>query len=526
MRTKDYIGMGTVVLVSIVVGFLMLGTEPRPSASTDPGHGHGHGGVSPNKGHDRDHGHGEKAHSGHDDHHDWGKGPHGGRLFKDGHFNVEVVIFEEGVPPRFRVYGYHSGKPVDPKAFSASIALKRLGDRITQYQFEPKGDFLYSDTIVEEPHSFDAKVIAEHQGKNYTWEFSQIEARAELIPEVTDTMGIRVETAGSGRIRSVLDLPGQVALNTDRVSRVIARVSGVVSEYRKNLGDRVSAGQTVAIIESRELADAASRFLVHLNREKLAQINFDRTERLWKDKVSPEKEFLDAEKAFQEARIERLAAEQKLRALGLSEKHLRALTENPEASMTDYALKAPFDGVVITKHVSEGQWVEEKADILRIADLSTVWVDITVYSDDLDTVREGQKATVRFGSTDLSTDGIVSYVGPLVGEKSRTAKARVVIDNPQGRWRPGMFVSVQLVKEETIVPVVVNPEAIQTLERFGDAVFFRYGNHFEVRPITLGRADSEHVEVLKGLSPGEKYASTNSFLVKAELAKSGLSHTH
>jgi len=525
MRKRDYLGIGTIVLISVVVGFFILGTEPRPSASTDPGHGHGHGEVSRGGDHG-DSGHGEGTHSGHDDHHDSGKGPHGGRLFADGHFKVEVVIFEQGVPPRFRVYGYKDDKPVDPKELSVSIELQRLGNRVTRYQFEPKGDFLYSDTIVEEPHSFDAKVVAGHEEKQYAWEFSQVEARAALVPEVMATMGIEVETAGSGRIRSVLDLPGQVALNTDRVSRVIARVSGVVSECRKNLGDNVSAGETVAVIDSRELADAESRFLVHLNREKLAKINFERTERLWKDKVSPEKEFLDAEKAFQEAKIERLAAGQKLRALGLSEKDLRALTENPEASMTDYALKSPFDGVVITKHVSQGEWVEEKADILRIADLSTVWVDIIVYSDNLDTVRVGQKVTVRFGSTDLAADGVVSYVGPLVGEKSRTAKARVVIANLHGRWRPGMFVSVQIVKEETVVPVVVRPEAIQNLERFGDAVFFRHGDHFEVRPITLGRADSEHVEVLKGLSPGEKYASTNSFLIKAELAKGGLSHTH
>lgn len=526
MRKKDYLGVGTVLLVSIAVAFFILGTEPRPSASISHGHGHGHGEAPRSDARYGDNGHGESAHSGHDDHHDSGKGPHGGRLFEDGHFKVEVVIFEEGVLPRFRVYAYDDGKPVDPKQFSVSIELKRLGDRITSYQFEPRGDFLYSDTIVEEPHSFDVKVRTEHEGKKCEWEFSQIEARAELVPEVTDTMGIEVETAGPGTVRSVLQLPGEVALNTDRVSRVVARVSGVVSECPKNLGDRVSAGEKVAVIDSRELADAESRFLVHLNREKLAKINFERTERLWKDKVSPEKEYLDAEKALQEAKIERLAAGQKLRALGVSDKDLQALTENPESSMTDYELKVPFDGVVIAKQVSQGQWVDERADILRIADLSTVWVDVTVYSGDLDAVRVGQKATVRFGSTDLVAEGIVSYVGPLVGEKSRTAKARIVIDNPYGRWRPGMFVSVQLVKEETVVPVVVKHEAIQTLERFGDSVFFRHGDHFEVRPITLGRADSEHVEVLKGLSPGEKYASTNSFLIKAELAKSGLSHTH
>jgi membrane fusion protein, heavy metal efflux system len=556
MRLKEFLGVGTVVLVTIVAGYFILGTEPRPSASVSHGHGHGHGEVTRGDGHHGDHDHGEvsrsnghhgdhdhgdtthgddhhgdhdrkhEEHADHDNHDDSAKGPHGGRLFSDGNFGVEVVIVEDGVPPRFRVYCYEDNKPIAPQQAKVSIELKRLGDRITHYEFEPKGDFLHSDTIVEEPHSFDVKVVADHDGEKHEWKFSQIEARTRIVPEVLDVMGIEVETAEAGRIQSVIELPGEVVLNTDRICRVVPRVSGVVSECTKNLGDRVTAGETVAVIDSRELADAASRYLVRLNQEKLAKITFERTERLWKDNVSPEKEFLDAEQAFREAKIERLAAGQKLRALGLSEKDLREMAENPEDSMTDYALKAPFDGVVINKQISQGEWVEEKADLMRIADLSTVWVDITIYADYLDSVRVGQKATVRSDSTDLTTTGVVSYVGPLVGEKSRTAKARIVISNTHGRWRPGMFVTVKVVKEETVVPVAVRPEAIQTLERFGDAVFVRYGEQFEVRPITIGRADSEYVEVLKGLSQGEKYASTKSFLIKAELAKGGLSHTH
>ena len=532
MRFKDYVGVGTVVLASIIIGFFILWTEPRQSASAS--HGHGHGASSHDKlGHaveaHKDAHHEELGHGGEQaghDHNGSAQGPHGGRLFKDGHFEVEVVITEKGVPPRFRVYCYEDDKPVDPKKVSVSIELSRLGDRITQFPFEPKGDFLHSDRIVQEPHSFDAKVNAHYGGRKYEWKFSQIEARTRLVRETLETMGIRIETAGPKRIRSVVDLPGEIFLNTDRVCRVVPRVAGVISKFAKNLGDEVKAGETVAVVDSRELADARSRYLVLLNREDLARINFERTKRLWNDKVSPEKEFLDMQKAFEEAKIERLAAGQKLRAMGLSKEDLRKLREEPESSMIDYALKAPFDGVVIAKDVSQGQWVEEKTDILRIADLSTVWVDITIYAENLNSVRVGQNVTVRSDSPDLEAEGVVSYVGPLVGAKSRTAKARVVIENPQGKWRPGMFVSVRVVKEETLVPVAVRQEAIQILDRFGDAVFVRYGEDLEVRPITIGRADEEHVEVLKGLSPGEKYASGNSFLIKAELAKGGLSHNH
>jgi cobalt-zinc-cadmium efflux system membrane fusion protein len=182
--------------------------------------------------------------------------------------------------------------------------------------------------------------------------------------------------------------------------------------------------------------------------------------------------------------------------------------------------------VVITKHISKGEFVQDNADVLCIADLSTVWVDIIVYADNLDSVHVGQRATVKADANHLTAEGVITYVGPIVGEKSRTARARIVVDNPQGKWRPGMFVSVRLVKEEADVPVAVKSEAIQQLDRFGPAVFVRYGDFFEVRPVELGRADSDTVEVVKGLFPGEKYASARSFLIKSELGKGGLSHTH
>lgn len=558
MRLKDYLPVATVVMITVVAGFYILSIEPRSSASIHHGHDHGtdgedtvhhdadghghdthdrgqqsdnHGGHgSEDAGHatarHEEHDHPESTHSGHHDHAASGKGPHGGRLFREGHFEAEVCIFEEGVPARFRVYCYEDGKPVDLKDAKVTIEIKRLGDRITRFRFEPKGDFLHSDTIVEEPHSFDAEVVAVHEGKTYHWEFSQIEARVQLLSEVAQTVGIEVETAGPTRIESVLELPGEVALNADRVCHVVPRVSGVVSEARKNLGDSVKTGEVVAVLDSRELADARSRYLVHLTREELAVTNFRRIRNLWKQKVSPEKEYLDAQKAYQEAKIERLASAQKLRALGLSDEELRGLSNDHDASMIAYELKAPFDGVVITKHISKGEFVKDNRDVLCIADLSTVWVDIIVYADNLDSVHVGQRATVKTDATDLTAEGVVSYVGPLVGEKSRTARARVVIDNSHGKWRPGMFVTVRLVKEEASVPVAVKTEAIQQLERFGHSVFVRYGDFFEVRPVELGRADSTNVEVVKGLSPGEKYASALSFVIKSELGKRGLSHAH
>jgi cobalt-zinc-cadmium efflux system membrane fusion protein len=148
-----------------------------------------------------------------------------------------------------------------------------------------------------------------------------------------------------------------------------------------------------------------------------------------------------------------------------------------------------------------------------------------VYARDLAAVREGQEATVISSDLGGSVEGRVSYIGPLVGQETRAATARIVLPNPGGGWRPGLFVTASLVREETEVPLAVSAEGIQTF-RDWQVVFVRYGDWFEARPLELGRSDGEWVEVLSGLALGDEYASTNSFAVKAEIGKLGATHDH
>jgi cobalt-zinc-cadmium efflux system membrane fusion protein len=239
----------------------------------------------------------------------------------------------------------------------------------------------------------------------------------------------------------------------------------------------------------------------------------------------PEKEFLTSQKAYLEEKIQHAAAGRKLKTLGLSDKEIARLAEGSLADLTRFEITAALDGVVVRKHLSPGEWVKEDAEIFTIADLSDVWVDITVYAKDLKFISMGQKAIVRSDEASLQSEGTVSYIGPLVGEESRTAKARVVISNPDGVWRPGLFVNVRLIHKEHPMPVVVRNESIQ---RYRDwtVVFVNYGDEYEVRPVELGPNDGEFTGVKKGLDPGEPYVLKKSFILKAELEKSGIAHEH
>lgn len=465
-------------------------------------------------------------HHGHGDGHEEceEKGPNGGKILREGDLALELLVYDKGCPPHFRVYGSHNNRAIDPRDIRVAIELERLGDKKEVHQLKAGPGFLFGDREIEKPLSFFIKAAAQWQEETFEWEYSQYEGRLTLPEDLAGQMGIQTAVAEPRTIRSFLQCPGEIAFNADRVSHLVPRVSGLVVESRKNLGDTVKSGEVVAVIESRELGEARSRYLVAVEREKLASYNFERAENLLDKRTIPEKEFLTAQKAHLEERIERVSAAHKLVAMGLTEEEITGL-DNSSRNLTRFSLKAAFDGVIVKKHLSPGEWVKEDAEIFVIADLSHVWVEIVVYAKDVGSVRVGQKAVVKDDHSDSEAEGTVSYVGPLMGEESRTMRARVVIPNTDGRWRPGQFVRVKLVKEEVHVPVVVRNEAIQ-LYKNDPVVFARHDDQFEARPVEVGLSDSQWTEVRKGISPGERYASRNSFILRSELGKRGMSHEH
>lgn len=451
------------------------------------------------------------------------KGPHGGKLLSKGSFALEVQIFEEGVPPEYRLYGFDGGKPLDPKEFSATIVLKRL-ERTDTINFTPRGDYLLGDKEVVEPHSFDVTVKATRDGNAYDWTFSSYEGRTEIKPEELKGAGVEIERVGPMRMKSIIELPGQIALNADKTAHVVPRLRGVVTEVRKNLGDQVTRGEVLAVIDSGDLATAKQAHIASMHRLELARISAEREEALWKKKISSEEDYLITKHAFEEARITYQASTQKLAALGITAAEIESLTTGT-GNLARYELRSPLTGTVIEKHVSAGEAVEGTETIFNVADLSTVWTEITVAPNHLVSVRSGQPVVVHWEDQDIEVPGTVTYVGSVLGEESRSARARVVISNPDGMWKPGLFVTVHLSESETDVPMAVKASALQTF-RDWDVVFVKVGDLFEARPLELGRREGEWVEVLGGLTPGQEYATTNSFVVKADVMKSGASHDH
>ncbi len=201
------------------------------------------------------------------------------------------------------------------------------------------------------------------------------------------------------------------------------------------------------------------------------------------------------------------------------EGEILAIIESNE-SLTDYPLKSLIDGTIVEKHITRGEIVESDMSThgFVVADLSEVWVYLNLYQKDLPLVKKGQKVTISLGPGLEETAGKIDYIAPIIDEKTRTAKARVVLPNPKGIWKPGLFVNGSIVTDEFTVPIAVPGTAIEILEN-RPCVFIKSDEGFEPRFITTGRENHTLVEVLSGLSEGESYVTKGGFTLKAELQK-------
>ena len=336
-------------------------------------------------------------------------------------------------------------------------------------------------------------------------------------------LGIQVATAKPGRLEVHLELSGEIVLNSDRLVHVVPKVAGLVRQVAVSVGDTVEEGEFMASLDSRELSDAKAAFLTASVRKRLAWTEHQRERRLWKKGVTSKKEYLSAKKALAAAQIETRAAKQKLYALGLTKKAVAALSKHPGRRYTRFTVRAPQGGTIIAKHMVRGESVQAHETVFSIADLSTVWVDLTVYQKDLAKIRSGQKVTIHGGHGVPRASGTIAWVSPLMDPSTRTGTARVVLNNPEGSFRPGLFVTGRVEVADVEATLVV-PHNARIGLRGRRVVFVQTPKGFAPRPVEIGRKDHKQAEILQGLSPGERYAFGNILVLKAEVERGVLEH--
>jgi cobalt-zinc-cadmium efflux system membrane fusion protein len=281
-----------------------------------------------------------------------------------------------------------------------------------------------------------------------------------------------------------------------------------------SVGTPVRKGQALVVIQSPAVAQWRADYGSAQQRLALARTTWQREKTLWEEGISARQDLDAAQGALREAELNARAAGQRFAALGIAP---------GGAVSSSVTLRAPLAGIVVDKPVVAGQAVDETRFLLTIADLSQVWVEAAVPAESLAQVGSGMPARVSINAAPKQLEGTMSFVGPILGEATRMATARVVLPNPGLRLRPGMLATVDLLGRPASVPVTVASDAVQTIHE-RSVVFVRTAGGFRPASVNVGRSDGKRTEILGGLELGAKYAAGNSFLLKADLGKSEAEH--
>lgn len=351
------------------------------------------------------------------------------------------------------------------------------------------------------------------------------ESVIRISDEMIEAFGIVVAPAGPGTLEQTVRLPGEVVFNADRIAHVTPTVPGIVQRVDKSVGDQVEAGDVMAVLHSQALAEARSRYLADGARLALAKEMLARDEKMFNDRIGTQRQVLESTQAAREAEISLNLSEQNLHALGQGHEAIGALGSALDTTFSAYELRAPIGGVVIARHLTRGEMVGEQTveSPFVVADLASVWCNLTVYQRDLASIRPGMTVRISTGEGGRETQGSIAFISPSLDEVTRTATARVVLDNADGSWRPGMFVSAKAVVSFGENGLVLPRSALVEVQ--GEpAVFVRTDEGFEVRHVRLGRQSDESVEIVTGLEPGTPVVVRNSFALTAEINRGALEH--
>ncbi len=340
----------------------------------------------------------------------------------------------------------------------------------------------------------------------------------KLSPEQTKLVGIKTSEVKAGPLGIELVLNGEVTANQDKTVQVLSRTAGVVNAIKKSLGDLVRADETMAVISSRELAEAESTFATAKSKADLATVQLTREETLWNKKATSEQEYLAAKAGANETLAELQAAEQKLKLLESTHK---ATTEHATGAVVGVQVNAPFDGTIIEKRIALGDQVTDQSPLFKIADLKNVWVIANVFEKDIARIKVGQAATVTVRAyPNRNFSGPITWVAAVLDPKTRTLEVRIELDNSEGLLTPGSFatVAVKVVTNESGLSV---PTAAVQRQKTGSIVFVKSAEGvFERREVKLGEKSPETVEIVDGLKAGESVVTNGSFILKSELEKS------
>jgi cobalt-zinc-cadmium efflux system membrane fusion protein len=341
-------------------------------------------------------------------------------------------------------------------------------------------------------------------------------------PEIARAVGLEYVRVETRDVTETILCNAQITYDANRYAHLASRSSGVVREVGKDLGQSVTTGETLAIVDSAALGAAKAAYLQSLTFVNLWEKNYAREKKLLESNVSTRQETLEAETKLTEGRIALSNAFQQLQNFGLSKEQVQDVSEKRDTSSL-LPLLAPFSGTVVERSAVIGEVVDARKPLLGVADMSLMWAMLDIYESDLLKVRNGQ--TIVFESEGLPGEqraGRIICVSSHVDQRTRTLKVRAEIPNPDGLLRSGMFGKAIVSIRKNQAALVVPREAVQW-EGCCNVVFVRRSDTlFEPRKVRIGYEMERHVVIESGVVEGEEVVTTGSFLLKTEILKGSI----
>ncbi len=347
-----------------------------------------------------------------------------------------------------------------------------------------------------------------------------------LSQEKQKASGIELHRVSRESVSIPLSTSAVIELNADKVSKVSPRVTGRVVSVTASQGDRVKAGQSLALLDSVELDQAWAEYIKAKARLELAQQNLKREETLFEKKVSPEKDVLKARQELTETEADLNLSRERFRLLGIDisrveqEKNGRGTEPHPMIPIA-----SAITGVILEKTASQGEVAGPEKTLFTVADLSTLWVILDIYEKDISRLHSGTAAKISVTAfPDKEFKGKISLISDVLDEKTRTVKARVTVDNTAGILKPGMFATVIIdTTKDRAEKIIAIPETAVLLEGSTRYVFVQADpERFKKREITILRTFGKRVEVIEGLKEAETIVAKGAFILKSEMKKEEL----
>ena len=375
-----------------------------------------------------------------------------------------------------------------------------------------------NEARVEQP---EAKARAEQEKQQAGHQVGE-PPQLTVPPEALEGQAFQTTVIERRPFRDEITAAATIKPNEYRLVHLSPRIEGRVIEVKAVLGQHVKSGQVLALLDSIELGQKKSDFLQAKTNHEVDKRNYVREEGLYKEQITSEKEFLDAKGRHEKSLAAFRAAHEALRLIGLSEEDIKRIDWSTKGQPLSYfPLVSSLNGTVIERTITLGELISPKDKAFTIVDLSTVWIILDVYEQNLAAVRVGANVEITVDALPGETfKGTIVYLSNMLDLATRTIDARVEIPNPDGRFRPGMFARAAVILSERGNDALVAPlDALQQMNDQTVAFVERKPGTYELREVAVGRRSPPYAEIQSGLREGESVVTTGSFYLKSIVLK-------